>query len=66
MGRTKLLYNVTDVGREICVKSFGSTGETASDPEGKFKTCRVKESGRSWRNHRGEVPWDLQDEEEFP
>lgn len=65
-GQTKLPYNVADVGTEVCVQTFGSTGERASDPEGRVRTCRVRESGRSWRNHRREVNWDLEDEEEFP
>ena len=35
----ELLYNTTDAGMEVCIKGFGSTEETASDPLGKVWTC---------------------------
>lgn len=60
-----MLYNVAHTGTEVCVKGFGSPGERVSDPEERVRTSRVRESERSWRNHR-EVNWDLQDEKEFP
>lgn len=34
----ELLYNVTDAGIEVCVKSFGNTDETASDRVGRVGT----------------------------
>lgn len=66
IGRSELLYKVADAGTQVCVKSFGSTGERASDPEGRVRTCRVRESGRSWRKHRGEMNGNLHDEEKLP
>lgn len=66
IGRSKLLCNVADAGTEVCVKSFGSTSERVNDPGGRVRTCRVRESGRSWGKHRGERNWDLHNEEELP
>lgn len=55
-GQTKLLYNVADAGKKRCVsKALGVQVREQETLRGRVRTCRVRVSGRSWRNQRSEL-----------